>query len=332
MVRRLVLTSGDPGGIGPDLCLALASRPEAQVICVAADPDLLKSRAKTMDVAVEIVEMASPEDWPSIPVNALRVWPLARAPSREPGVLTAENADYVLATLEGAARECLRGTFDAMVTGPISKAVINQSGRPFSGHTEYLAERTGGSPVMLLTIPGLRVALATTHLPLADVPAALTREGLEQTLRILHRDLIERFDIPDPHILVAGLNPHAGESGHLGREEITVISPVLEKLRSEGFRLTGPLPADTLFLPQILENQDAVLAMYHDQGLPVLKHRGFGCAVNVTLGLPMIRTSVDHGTASDLAGTGRADPGSLFAAIAVAEAMVMGRASREIIQ
>ncbi len=213
---------------------------------------------------------------------------------------------------------CLEGAFDAMVTAPISKAVINEAGRPFSGHTEYIADLTGGYPVMLLATPGLRVALATTHLPLAEVPSAIHAEGLERVIRILRADLMRRFGFDDPHILVAGLNPHAGESGHLGKEEITVITPVLEKLRGEGFRLTGPMPADTLFLPQHLETADAVLAMYHDQGLPVLKFQGFGRAVNITLGLPIIRTSVDHGTAADLAGTGEADAGSLLAAIDLA--------------
>lgn len=322
MAGRLVLTPGDPGGIGPDLCIALAGRPEAQFLAIAGDPALLRDRALRLGAAVEIIEMSSADAWSKIPEGALRVWPVAVAACYKPGVLTAENADYVLATLDAATQGCLDGVFDAMVTGPISKAVINDAGRPFSGHTEYLAELTGGHPVMLLATPGLRVALATTHIPLSEVPSAIHAEGLEQILRILRGDLIRRFGIQNPHLLVAGLNPHAGESGHLGKEEITVITPVLEKLRAEGFRLTGPMPADTLFLPQQLEAADAVLAMYHDQGLPVLKYQGFGKAVNITLGLPIIRTSVDHGTATDLAATGRADTGSLLAAIDAAMELV----------
>jgi 4-hydroxythreonine-4-phosphate dehydrogenase len=301
----------------------LAGRPEAQSLAIAADPDLLRDRADKLGLPVDLVEMTSPQDWPELQPRELRIWPVAKAQSFAPGVLSPKNADYVLTMLKAAAEGCLRGDFQAMVTAPISKAVINESGRSFSGHTEYLAEIVGGDPVMVLAIPGLRVALATTHLPLVDVPAAIHAEGLERVLRILRRDLIQRFAISDPHILVAGLNPHAGESGHLGKEEITVITPVLQKLRTEGFRLTGPLPADTLFLPRILEGSDAVLAMYHDQGLPVLKNRGFGCAVNITLGLPIIRTSVDHGTALDLAGSGFADSGSLLAAIAQAEQLVV---------
>lgn len=322
MAGRLVLTPGDPGGIGPDLCIALSGCPEAQVLAIAGDPRLIKDRAQKLDVRLKIIEMPDADTWPEIPEGALRVWPVASAPSYTPGVLTPDNAAYVLQTLDAAVGGCLAGSFDAMVTGPVSKAMINESGRSFSGHTEYIAGLTGGHPVMLLATPGLRVALATTHIPLAEVPSAIHAEGLEQLLRTLHGDLILRFGFKTPHILVAGLNPHAGESGHLGTEEIDVIIPVLEKLRGEGFRLTGPMPADTLFLPQHLKTADAVLAMYHDQGLPVLKYQGFGRAVNITLGLPIIRTSVDHGTALDLAGTGKADTGSLLAAIASAMALV----------
>lgn len=322
MAGRLVLTPGDPGGIGPDLCIGLAGRPEAEFLAIAGDPRLLQDRALRLGATLDIIEMPSADVWPDIPSGALRVWPVAAAKSYAPGTLTTDNADYVLETLNAAVRGCLAGAFDAMVTAPISKAVINEAGYPFSGHTEYIAALTGGHPVMLLSTPGLRVALATTHLPLAEVASAIHAEGLEQILRILRGDLVRRFGLADPHILVAGLNPHAGESGHLGQEEIHVISPVLEKLRGEGFRLTGPMPADTLFLPHHLEKADAVLAMYHDQGLPVLKYQGFGRAVNITLGLPIIRTSVDHGTAADLAGTGKADAGSLWAAIAAAMDLV----------
>ena len=235
------------------------------------------------------------------------------------GRLDPSNSPYVMRTLEIAADGCLNGTFDAMATAPVHKGVINDAGIPFTGHTEFLAERTGTQwVVMMLVGGGMRVALATTHLALRDVASAITREGLTHTLEIVRRDLIERFAIPHPRVLVAGLNPHAGESGHLGREEIEVIAPVIEALRAKGHDLMGPLPADTLFHPDRLSDADAVLAMYHDQGLPVLKHASFGAGVNVTLGLPIIRTSVDHGTALDIAGTGRADPGSLVTAIGLA--------------
>jgi 4-hydroxythreonine-4-phosphate dehydrogenase len=315
MAGRLALTTGEPAGIGPDLCLALAGLPEADCVAVVGDPALLRDRATRLGMNVPIVEMAGPEDWPSLPQGGLRVFSVGITPHPEPGHLNPANAAYVLATLDAAVSGCLSGHFGAMVTAPISKAVINDSGLSFSGHTEYLAEKTGGQPVMLLASPKLRVALATTHLPLSEVASAIRPEGLEAILRTLHGDLVSRFGIQNPHILVAGLNPHAGESGHLGMEELTVIQPVLETLQQEGLSLEGPLPADTLFLPKYLERADAVLAMYHDQGLPVLKHQAFGRAVNITLGLPIIRTSVDHGTATDLAGTGQADPGSLMAAI-----------------
>jgi 4-hydroxythreonine-4-phosphate dehydrogenase len=234
------------------------------------------------------------------------------------GQLDARNANYVLQTLDYASDGCRDGRFDAMVTGPIHKGIINEAGIPFTGHTEYLAARTGSDPVMLLVADSLRVALATTHLPLADVPAALTRPVIETVLHILHTGLRHRFAIKQPRILVCGLNPHAGEGGHMGREEIEVITPTLDALRATGMDLQGPLPADTLFTPQYLQHADAVLAMYHDQGLPVLKYAGFGHAVNVTLGLPIIRTSVDHGTALDKAGSGNIDKGSLLAALKLA--------------
>jgi 4-hydroxythreonine-4-phosphate dehydrogenase len=236
-----------------------------------------------------------------------------------PGELNAANAGYVLGTLDAAIDGCLSGAFHAVVTGPVQKSIINQSGIPFSGHTEYFAQRCGVQRVVMMLVGGgLRVALTTTHLALKDVPAAITPLALTETLRVLHNDLLRRFKIARPRILVAGLNPHAGEGGYLGREEIDVIEPVLQALRSEGMNLIGPLPADTLFTPQHLERSDCVLAMYHDQGLPVLKMRSFGHGVNVTLGLPIIRTSVDHGTALDLAGTGKIDPGSMVAAVELA--------------
>jgi 4-hydroxythreonine-4-phosphate dehydrogenase len=242
------------------------------------------------------------------------------------GRLETANARYVLALLDAALEGCASGRFDAIVTAPVHKGVINDAGIPFTGHTEYLAERTGAPlPVMMLAGGGLRVALATTHLPLAAVSAALTAERLAAVLRILDTDLRGKFGIAAPRILVCGLNPHAGEGGHLGREEIEVIEPTLRALQSEGLRLTGPVPADTAFLPERLAGHDAVLAMYHDQGLPVLKRAAFGHGVNVTLGLPVIRTSVDHGTALDLAGSGRADPGSLREALRLAVELCTAR-------
>lgn len=253
----------------------------------------------------------------------LRVLPIPLATRPRPGHPDPANADHVLKMLEQATRGCLNHTFDALVTGPVHKGVINDAGIPFSGHTEFLARLCGGQmPVMMLTAPGLRVALVTTHLPLRAVADAITSEHLERIIRILDQDLRSRFAIPAPRIMICGLNPHAGEGGHLGHEELEIIQPVLERLRQEGLDLYGPLPADTLFTPKYLEATDVVLAMYHDQGLPVLKHMGFGHAVNITLGLPLIRTSVDHGTALDLAGTGKIDMGSLVAALYSAIEMV----------
>lgn len=246
----------------------------------------------------------------------------------EPGILNVENAKYVLKTITRATNACHDGSVHAMVTGPVNKGVINDAGVAFSGHTEYIAELTGGSPVMMLAAPGLRVALVTTHLPLANVCTAITRQRIRTVLRILYQDLKNRFAIDNPRILVCGLNPHAGENGHLGREELDIIEPALESLRSQGMQVTGPLPADTLFTAKYLQYCDVVLSMYHDQGLPVLKYMGFGQAVNVTLGLPIIRTSVDHGTALDLAGSANIDTGSLEAAIHMAIEMSRNRLRR----
>jgi 4-hydroxythreonine-4-phosphate dehydrogenase len=250
------------------------------------------------------------------------VSPVPLGAAVQPGRLAVANAAYCLETLRVACDGCLAGTFDALVTGPLHKGIINDAGLPFTGHTEFLAERCRADPVMLLATPGLRVALVTTHLPLSQVAAAITAAHLTRVIEILYGDLVRRFGIVAPRILVCGLNPHAGEGGHLGREEIEIIEPVLAHLRQRGWDLIGPLPADTAFVPERLAGADAVLAMYHDQGLPVLKHLGFGQAANITLGLPLIRTSVDHGTALDLAGTDRADPGSLRTAIAVALEMI----------
>jgi 4-hydroxythreonine-4-phosphate dehydrogenase len=313
----LAVTSGEPAGIGPELCAQLVCRAWPLRLVVLGDIGLMRARSAG-DTAIA----AYRPDAPAAP-GTLEVLHVPLTVPARVGALDPRNARYVLALLDRALAGCVSGEFAGMVTAPVHKGVINDAGVAFSGHTEYLAEHTGTPRVvMMLTGGGLRVALATTHLPLAAVPAALTAKVLEETLRILHRDLVARFGLPAPRILVAGLNPHAGEGGHMGREEIDVIIPVLESLRAEGMRLVGPLPADTLFVPHTLAQGDAVLAMYHDQGLPVLKHASFGGGVNVTLGLPIVRTSVDHGTALDLAGTGRADPGSLYAAVELAIDMV----------
>jgi 4-hydroxythreonine-4-phosphate dehydrogenase len=315
---RVAITPGEPAGVGPDLCVRLAQEPHSAELVVVADPALLAARAAALGLPLHLRSFtadAPPRPQVGAELACIAV-PLA-APVL-PGRPDPANAPYVIETLRRAVAACQAGQLAALVTGPVHKGVINDAGIAFSGHTELLAALAGGEPVMMLACPGLRVALATTHLPLAAVPAALTQSGVERVLRILHRDLVERFGIAAPRILVCGLNPHAGEGGHLGREEIEVIGPVLDRLRAEGLRLEGPLPADTVFVPARLERADAVLAMYHDQGLPVLKHRCFGTAVNITLGLPLIRTSVDHGTALDLAGTDRADLGSLRAALRAA--------------
>jgi 4-hydroxythreonine-4-phosphate dehydrogenase len=316
---RLIITSGEPAGIGPDLCLAIADRDWPCDIVIAADMELLKQRARQLELNIELTSYAPSELRPLHKRGALRVLHVPTAAPVQAGVLDPANARYVLSLLNAAAQGCLSGEFDAMVTGPVQKSVINDAGVPFSGHTEYLAEHTGGShPVMMLATDDLRVALATTHLPLHQVSAAITDELLSRVIRILDHDLRTRFDIASPRILVCGLNPHAGESGHLGREEIEVIAPTLQRLRKEGLNLLGPAPADTAFTPHMLEQADAVLAMFHDQGLPVIKYAGFGDVVNITLGLPIVRTSVDHGTALSLAGTGQADASSLATAMRMA--------------
>lgn len=315
---RLALTPGEPAGIGPDLCVQLAQRPPADVELVTfCDPDLLSQRAAALGLPLRLEPPGhSPRPCAQ---GELRVASVRLAAPSIPGELNPANSGYVLETLRAATRHVLDGHADALVTGPVHKAVINQAGYPFSGHTEFLAELCGcESSVMMLATPGLRVALATTHLPLKEVSATITRERLTGVLEILESDLRTRFGIERPRILVCGLNPHAGESGELGREEQEIIEPALTELRAAGMNLVGPLPADTLFTPRYLDDADAVLSMYHDQGLPVLKFKGFGNAVNITLGLPIIRTSVDHGTALDLAGSGKADIGSLLYAIGTA--------------
>ncbi len=322
---RLALTPGEPAGIGPDLAVLLAQRERQAGLVAIADRELLAGRARALGLALRL-EPFQPGTPPARTPGTLSV---AHVPLRQgglPGRLEAANAPYVLETLRQAVALCSTGVLQGLVTGPVHKGIINEAGIPFTGHTEFLAELTGTPRVvMMLATPGLRVALATTHLPLREVPDAITTERLEQVMRILHTDLTRRFGLPSPTILVCGLNPHAGEGGHLGREEIEIIEPLLDRLRAEGMRLVGPLPADTAFVPRHLEGVDAVLAMYHDQGLPVLKHKGFGRAVNVTLGLPIIRTSVDHGTALELAGTGKAELGSLEYAVEVAMEMTRDR-------
>jgi 4-hydroxythreonine-4-phosphate dehydrogenase len=318
----IVVTSGEPAGIGPDLCLALAARDWPCRLVVAADPDLLAQRAAALGTDVRLVVTAADAVAPHAR-GTLQVLPHRVAAPVVAGRLDPANAPYVLDMLGGAADACARGEFDAMVTAPVQKSVINDAGVPFSGHTEYLAERTGAAlPVMLLVAGTLRVALATTHLPLTEVSAAITRERLAATLSIIDADLRRLWGFARPRIAVCGLNPHAGEGGHLGREDDAVIRPAVERAIARGIAARGPVPADTAFTPRMLADADAVLAMFHDQGLPVLKYAGFGNAVNVTLGLPIVRTSVDHGTALELAGTGRADPGSLYAALDLALACV----------
>ncbi len=314
---RLVVTPGEPAGIGPELVACLAAIDLAADLIVIGDPQLLREAARSRGLALELL----PDDGTRIVARqpgTLRHVAVTLPREVRPGRLDPANAAYVLDTLTTAADGCLAGRYDALVTGPVHKGNINDAGVTFSGHTEFFAGRAGADVVMMLATPTLRVALATTHLPLAAVPAAITRAGLAQTLRIVAADLKAKFGIDTPRIAVLGLNPHAGEDGHLGREEIEIIGPVLDVLRDEGLHLLGPLPADTAFLPAQLARCDAVLAMYHDQGLPVLKSQGFGEAVNITLGLPFVRTSVDHGTALDLAGRGLADPASLIAAARLA--------------
>lgn len=337
-IPRLALTPGEPAGIGPDLCIAAAQQSHAAELIAVCDPRLLSDRAEALGVALSL-EPFDPEQ-PARPATPGRLLIDAAAQLQapvQPGSPCRENAGYLLQTLTAACAGCLSGRWDALVTGPVHKAIINDAGLAFSGHTEHLAQccaQGAGSapmPVMMLVAPGLRVALATTHLPLRSVPDAITAPRVERILRILITSLRQDLGIAEPRVLVCGLNPHAGEGGHLGHEEQEVLIPLIERLCDEGMQLVGPLPADTAFVPRQLQQADAVLAMYHDQGLPVLKHLGFGRAVNVTLGLPIIRTSVDHGTALDLAASGRAEPGSLLAAIELATEMVKarGEAKRE---
>jgi len=323
-VPRIALTSGEPAGIGPDLCLMIARDGRdlpCELVCLA-DIELLAARARLLGMAD--VELRRYEPAARREPARLLVLDAPLAAACNPGRLEVGNARSVLTMLDRAIDGCLAGEFDAMVTAPVQKSCMLDAGIAFSGHTEYLAERTGAPrPVMMLAAGGFRVALATTHLPLRQVAAAITIESLGEILDILNRDLARWWRLTAPRIAVCGLNPHAGESGHLGDEEVRTIGPALARARERGIRADGPLPADTVFVPQLLARYDAVLAMYHDQGLPVIKHARFESAVNVTLGLPIVRTSVDHGTALDLAGTGRAEAGSLLAAIRLAAEMAV---------
>lgn len=323
MPNRIAITPGEPAGIGPDLCIELAQRPPADTQCVVvADPILLQERAALLSKPLTLTEF---DPNAAAQINApgeLFITPVSLAAKAIAGELSAANGEYVLKTLRTASDLVLNKTLDALVTGPVHKGIINDAGINFTGHTEFLAEYCDVKlTVMMLATEGLRVALVTTHMPLSKVAGAINKTLLTDILTILHSDLINKFGIENPTILVCGLNPHAGEGGHLGHEEIEIIEPVLQKMQIEGFDLIGPLPADTLFTAKYLDHADAVLAMYHDQGLPVLKFKGFGDSCNITLGLPMIRTSVDHGTAIDLAGKGLASTGSLFNAINTAVTM-----------
>ena len=304
--------------MGPDLCIKIAKKKPDTRLVFFADPELLADRARLLGISIDIHLLAENFSSNDLKTDAMNVVPVKLIDKVEPGQLDKQNASYVLETLRVAVAHCQSGLCDAMVTAPVHKGIINDAGIPFTGHTEYLADLLQADPVMMLACPGLRVALATTHLPVTQISQAITRQSLEQVIRITHCDLIARFAIEKPAIYICGLNPHAGENGHLGTEEIDTIIPVIEKLNAEGFHLVGPLPADTIFTPKYMEKADVILAMYHDQGLPVLKHMGFGEAVNITLGLPVIRTSVDHGTALELAGTGKANISSLLMAIETA--------------
>lgn len=319
---RIIVSSGEAAGIGPDLCLILSQMNLPCHLVVLADPNLLQQRAQLLGISVDINLYTPHQDLSQHTAGQLTVWPISLRAPCECGQLNKANSPYVLEILNTAVNACLYGPFDAMVTAPVHKGIMNDAGFDFTGHTEFIAIRCGAQPVMMLATPGLRVALVTTHLPLTKVSQAITPELLESIIRVLDQDLRQRFSIAEPNILVCGLNPHAGENGHLGQEELLVIEPTLNRLRQQGIHLEGPLPADTVFTPKYMERADVILAMYHDQGLPVLKHLGFGNAVNITLGLPIVRTSVDHGTALDLAGTGQADPGSLIFAIETALAMI----------
>ena len=321
---RVVITPGEPAGIGPDLVVQLAQQDWPAELVVCADDTLLKNRAAMLGLPLRLLPYDPTKTPQPQRAGTLTLLPVALSAPVEPGKLNVANGPYVVETLARACDGACRGEFAALVTGPVQKSIINDAGIPFTGHTEFFEERSGASKVvMMLATEELRVALATTHLPLKAVSDAITADLLREIMTILHHDLKSKFGIAQPHVLVCGLNPHAGEGGHMGMEEIETIIPVLEEMRARGMNLTGPLPADTLFQPKYLDRADAVLAMYHDQGLPVLKYQGFGRAVNITLGLPFIRTSVDHGTALELAGRGEANVGSFITALNLAIKMIV---------
>lgn len=323
MSKIIAITPGEPAGIGPDLVCMLAQTPQQSPILILADPNLLQQCAHRLGLPLQLHIVTQSHELQPSPAGTLNVLPIPLLNPTTPGELNKKNSPYVLSCLNRAATGCLQNEFAAVVTGPVHKGIINQAGIPFMGHTEYFANLANVTDVvMMLASDTLRVALVTTHLPLAEVPANITAVRLQRVLLIAHQALQCQFGIAQPRLLVCGLNPHAGEQGHLGQEELQVIIPVLNDLRKQGLHLIGPVAADTAFTPKRLESADVVIAMYHDQGLPVLKYQSFDHAVNVTLGLPFVRTSVDHGTALDLAGTGLADVGSLKAALALAMQLV----------
>ncbi|CAH0541534.1 4-hydroxythreonine-4-phosphate dehydrogenase PdxA [Vibrio marisflavi] len=328
-VKKIIVTAGEPAGVGPDLTLALSQQNWPHQVVICADKNMLAERANVLGIQVELVDYNSQAQPTAQQAGSLVVEHIPVSEPVESGILNEENGSYVLKTLERAAAGCMSGEFDAIVTGPVHKGVINRSGVAFSGHTEFFAEKSN-TPlvVMMLATEGLRVALVTTHIPLAYVSKAVTQDRLTSIVQILHKDLKDKFAIDKPRIYICGLNPHAGEDGCLGYEEIDTITPTIEALREEfGYDLIGPLPADTIFHKKYLEQADVVLGMYHDQVLPVLKYKGFGQSVNITLGLPFIRTSVDHGTALDLAGKGVADTGSFITALKQAIELVNNKTS-----
>ena len=329
MIHRIAITPGEPAGIGPDICALLSKEPpENTELVVISDTEILKERANQLGISLSINSFEQSKEPVACSRGKLSVLHVDKTSNVVAGQLNADNSPYVLETLKIAVQKALRGELDAIVTGPVHKGVINDAGFNFSGHTEYLAELCEvNRSVMMLTTDDLRVALATTHIPLSEVPNAISRDLIRETISILHKDLENKFGIKNPKILVSGLNPHAGENGHLGREEIDVILPVIEEFVSQKMDVLGPLPADTIFNSELLKKYDAVLTMYHDQGLPVLKFKGFGNAVNVTLGLPIVRTSVDHGTALEKAGTGNVNLGSMNQAISVAKFIANNRRS-----
>jgi len=332
-VPRVLITSGEPAGIGPELVAQIAQQVWPVELSVIGDQELLLSRAKKINLPLHLIPFNEQEEACPLPAGSLKFIPCQLAQTCEPGKLNPRNAAYVLETLEKAGRLALNKTVDALITAPVQKSILNEAGISFQGHTEFFAAQASLKKALMLFVvkspaniqckaDTLKVALATTHLPLAQVSQALTAPVLEESLRLLHQSLITQFNLPNPAIFICGLNPHAGEGGHLGREEIEQMTPVIEKLQREKMNLQGPLSADTLFTEKYLRQADAILAMYHDQALPVVKCLGFGQAVNVTLGLPYVRTSVDHGTALDVAGTAQADAGSLRAAVKLAIKLV----------